>query len=90
MRGKIIDFKFESDSAIHRSTQPVSCRFGKELSECDALPANQQLALGLELPGKGFHTGERFAAAAAFDFNRNRILALLQDKIHFMISFTPV
>ena len=68
----------------------MSRGFGKKFFKGDALPANQQLALGLKLPGKGIHPEERFAAATAFDFNRNRILALLQNKIHFMVSFAPV
>ena len=72
------------------STQPVSRRLGEEFFQRDSLRANKQLALGLELQGKGLHAGQRFAAASAFHLNRNHRLALLQNEIHFTASFTPV
>src|SRR5208337_1776395 len=72
------------------SLKPVSRWLGKEFLQGDALPTHQQLAPGLELQGKGCHAGERFAATSAFDLNCNHRFALLQNKIHFMVAFTPV
>jgi len=70
--------------------QPMSRRFGKEFFQGNPLSAYQQLAFWLELPGKGFHAGERGVSAPAFHFNRNRRFAFLQDEIHFMVPFAPV
>ena len=56
----------------------------------DALDTNQQLALGFELLGKAGHAGERFAAAAAFHLDGDHRLALLQNKIHLVVSLAPV
>src|SRR6266581_182084 len=72
------------------SLKPVSRRFGKEFFQGNALSAYEQLPLGLEQPDEGIHSRKRFAARSALHFNGSSRLALLQNKVHFMVSFTPI
>ena len=70
--------------------QPVSRRFGKEFFQGDALSADKQLSLGFEQADKGIHARKRFAARSAFHFNGHGRFALLQNKIHFMVTLAPI
>jgi hypothetical protein len=63
---------------------------GKEFLHRDALSADQQLAVGLELSGKGGHARERFAPGSALDLHRHGQHALLQNEVHLLIAFAPV
>src|SRR6266581_5067004 len=70
--------------------QPVSGWLGKEFFHWDSLSADLQLAVRLKPSGKGFHAWKYFTSAPAFNLNGNGSLALLQNEIHFLVSFPPV